>query len=96
MCMRRRKLAWIFALVLLMELAVLCCACIQASDHICATERRCPICDYIRSCLHDIFTLSPIILALGILVAVRTPSRPASGWPVLFDTLITRKVQFND
>ena len=44
----RRKIAKVLALVLLLELAVLLCACAHIACHQCAHGPECPICACVR------------------------------------------------
>lgn len=92
---RRRRLAWLFALVLLMELALLCCACVHADDHECAGHEACAICRYLRLALRGSRALAAAAFALLALAAMRADLRPRSPRfaPV---TLFALKVRMND
>lgn len=92
---RRRRLAWLFALVLLMELAVLGCALVHLGDHECAGHDACAICRYMRLAMRGGFAMPAAILTL-LAPAVIRAARP--GRPVRFasGTLFALKVRLND
>ena len=93
--MRRRMLAWLFALALFLELALLCCACAQVHCHCCPGDDRCAICQTVRLGLQSgrlavalMLTLLAASLCLCGLPLSSPPSAPA--------TLVARKVRLND
>ena len=93
----RRRAAWFFLLVLALELAVLCCASVHLSDHICRghESETCAICACLRTGLRRA-ALAVLIASAALLTAMpyrrEAPSRNGSG-P---DSLIARKVRLND
>ena len=93
----RRRAAWLFLLVLALELAVLCCASAHLSDHICRGHEAdtCAICACLRTGLRR--TAPAAALALAALLsalALRfdTPSRRDGA----ADSLVARKIRLND
>ena len=92
---RRRRLAWLFALVLLTELALLCCACVHAGDHECVGHEACAICRYLRLALRGGMPLPAAMLALLALAAARAEHRLRSPRSVPC-TLFALKVRLND
>ena len=91
---RRRHIAWLFALVLLMELAVLCCASMHLSDH-CCCGHACAICACVRAGLRRA-ALAALALAALTAVAVVRAGAPASGRFTHVDSLFDRRVRLND
>lgn len=92
---RRRQLAWLFVLVLAMELALLCCASAHLSDHRCCGEDTCLICACVRGGLRKVALAAPALLALFALMALAC----SGGAMRLFtglDSPIARKVRLND
>ncbi|MBR1822447.1 MAG: hypothetical protein IJ769_12625 [Clostridia bacterium] len=92
---RRRRIAWLFALVLLMELAILCCASMHLSDHLCPGCARCAICATVRAGLKraiamPLLALAPLTFAIlqRITLARRSFARR--------DSLFARHVRLND
>ena len=91
----RRKIARLMALVLLLELAVLLCACAHIACHRCAHGPECPICACVRLGLKSghlppraMPTLLPLLLCARALCLARAAA-PAR-------TLINQKVRLND
>lgn len=74
---RRRRLAWLFVLVLLMELALLCCAYNHTSLHLCCGHRACALCARMRSTLLRELILPACILSLLALGVIRAAHRAA-------------------
>ena len=91
---RRRRLAWLFALVLLAELALLCCASIHVNHHICHGD-DCAICACVRTGMKRAMILALPALA-SLAVAVRMRARRARRVFAGIDSLIARRVQLND
>lgn len=92
---RRRRIAWLFALVLLTELALLCCASASLSNHICPEDHRCAICECVRLGLNRAAVAPLAALALLCLLRVLT-RRPVRQQGSPFASLLTRRVRFND
>ena len=91
---RRRRLACMFALVLLAELALLCCASVHIAHHGCRGE-GCAICACVRDGLRRSALAAPILTALAasVCLAMRAAARRcAVGAPSLFRL----KVRLND
>lgn len=91
---RRRRIAWLFTLVLVLELAVLCCASIHLSDHICCGD-ECAICACVRAGLRRT-ALAVLVLAALIAAAVLRRATPVRRFAEGARTLIDRKVRLND
>lgn len=94
MTMRSRR-AWLLTLVLLLELAVLCCACAHIACHHCDHGPRCAVCGYVRLGLRGAFLLPAAALTRLILLR-RADGTRATRTPRHFLTLIDKKVQLND
>lgn len=92
---RRRRLAWLFALVLLSELAVLCCASTHLSSHLCPGCEQCAICACVRSGLNRA-AVAPLALLVLLALAALDGESPARRGPAPFFTLFARKVRLND
>ena len=90
---RRRRLAWLFALVLLMELALLCCASVHISSHDCSGQESCAICAMLRPAIRCAFAV--LALALGIAAALLTLC-PRPGRRPGFESPVARRVRMND
>ena len=93
----RRRAAWLFLLVLALELAVLCCASAHLSDHICRGHEAetCAICACLRTGLRraaPAALLAPVALLGALLCRREAPSRD-DGAP---DSLVARKIRLND
>lgn len=90
---RRRRIAWMFALALILELALLCCACGHLIDHRCEGPHTCPLCRFLRGGFRPALTPQSSVVAPSV-------SRPgASGLPGLRfvpATPIARRVRLND
>lgn len=93
---RRKDTAWLFALILLLELTALFCACTLVEYHHCQDCASCAICEYLRIPLGSALPLSFALTALaGGIALVAALCRPSAlGW--LNATLIARKVELND
>ncbi len=91
---RRRRLAWLFALVLLMELALLCCASVHVASHDCPGHDCCAICATLRP--EHRAALAALALALGFALAALPSARPSRSAADQYDTLISRRVRMND
>ena len=92
---RCRRIAWFFALVLLAELALLCCACGHLSSHHCADSHTCALCRCLRQGLRFGLCLIPVCLAALLSVGLSGPfrSRRAAAVPA---TPVSRRVRLND
>ena len=93
--MSRRRTAWLLTLVLLLELAVLCCACSRIACHRCVHSPLCPVCEYVKLGLRTAFLLPAALLTLIVLLTCSERARamgPAGRGYTLFD----QKVQLND
>lgn len=91
---RRRRIAWMFALVLLAELALLCCASVHIAHHGCRGE-GCAICACVRDGLRRSALVALILTALAASVSLAmhiAAHRCAAGAPSLF----LLKVRLND
>ncbi len=91
----RKRIARLMALVLLLELAVLLCACAHIACHHCAHGTECPICACVRLGLRS-GRLPPRALPalLSLLLCARALCLARAAAPA--DTLIERKVRLND
>ncbi len=90
---RRRRLSWLFALVLLAELALLCCASAQVASHCCPKHGRCAICACLRAEARQ-FRLALPAAILALLAACAAASlRAAPAHPC---TLFSLRVRLND
>ena len=94
--MRRRRLAWLCTLVLIMELALLCCAYNHNSHHLCADSQSCAICAWMRSALLRFFL--PPAATLSILTTLRAAARVAreSASTHCITSLYALRVRLND
>lgn len=91
----RRQSARLLTLVLLLELALLCCACSQIACHHCGHGPRCSICEYVRLGLRTAFPLPRAILtriALMLCAVMAAGRRAAVHAPTLFD----KRVKLDD
>ena len=92
---RRRQLAWLFLLVLAMELAFLCCASAHICHHLCTGAETCAICACVRAGHRRALSSAALAtLVAGLVgplaVAPALPSVP------LGDTPVARRVRLND
>ena len=93
--MSRKRTAWLLTLVLILELAVLCCACAHIACHHCVHSPRCAVCAYVRLGLRAAFLLPAVLLTLIALLSYLERARhqgPACRVLTLFD----RRVKLND
>ena len=93
--MSRRRTAWLLTLVLLLELAVLCCACSRVACHHCVHGPRCAVCGYVKLGLRTAFLMPAAALMLSALLTHSEIARrqvPACRGLTLFD----RRVKLND
>lgn len=94
MAMRRKDWAWLMTLVLVVELVLFACACVQV-DHHCPADAPCVICEYLHTLSRVAF---PLLLVLGLLTA-RTglaTACDARQYPRGVGSLISKKVRMND
>ena len=91
---RRRRIAWLFTLALVMGLVLMCCAFTSLSHHCCSGHADCAICACLRMALRSGFTLPAVFAALMIAAARKTPCRPLIR--VCSDTPFSRKVRLNN
>ena len=92
---RQRRMAWMFALVLALELALLCCASMHLTDHSCSGDDSCVICACVRGGLRRSALVMLLLAAFIAFAAICTGSR-APGRCVATDSLILRKTRMND
>ena len=93
--MRSRRLARLFTLALILELALLCCACAQAHSHCCPGDDRCAICQTVRLGLRD-GRLAFALLLTPLAVSFCLRGLPLSALQAVPATLVARKVRLND
>ena len=91
---RRRRLACLFALVLLMELAVLCCACAHVSSHVCHGPGRCAVCDILKS--ERRYALAFLLMPLCLAQAGFSISRFFQRGRLSIGTPVSLRVRLND
>ncbi len=92
---RQRRLAWLFMLVLALELALLCCAFIHLADHACSGHETCAICVFVRAGLRRAAVAALALSALSAVAAAR-PGACASRRFNPADSLVMRRVRLND
>ena len=92
---RRRKIAWLFALVLLLELALLCCASAHLTDHVCRGHDDCAICACVREGLRRAAVTALLLTALAAL-SVSHAGTLARRFFARGDSLFDRRVRLND
>ena len=90
---RRRRLAWLFALVLLAELALVCCASVHVSSHACAGH-DCAICDALRP--QRRLRIVPRATALTVLAALPLIARRLRRFARCGDTQVSLRTRLND
>ena len=91
----RRKITRLMTLVLLLELAVLLCACAHIACHRCAHGPECPICACVRLGLRPALLPTRATSALlCLLLCVRALNAARAAAPAR--TLIDQKVRLND
>lgn len=92
--MRRKDWAWLMALVLVMELVLFACTCVQVNHH-CPAGEPCAICTYLRTMFRGAIVLH---LAIGLLtVAAMRRAAGDERWnPRCDGSLISKKVRMND
>lgn len=91
---RRRRLALLFALVLLMELALLCCASVHVASHVCRGHDCCAICATLRPEYRA--ALAALAVALGLALAALPSARPSRRAAAACGTPVSRRVRMND
>lgn len=94
---RHRRLAWLFALVLLMELALLCCASVHVASHCCHGHHsgtNCAICAILRP--ERRAALAALALALDLALAALPSARPSRRAAAAHDTPVSRRTRMND
>ena len=94
-CARQRRLAWVFMLVLALELALLCCASIHLTDHVCNDHRNCAICAFVRTGLRRVVVAAIVAFALLVVSALRTGVSLSPG-SLIADSPVIRRVRLND
>ena len=92
---RRRRIAWLLTLVLMLELALLCCASTHFSAHNCHENCRCAICEYVRLGQNRAAVVPLLMLALSALLLTASGS-PVRRHALPFSSLLSRRVRFND
>lgn len=93
---RRKALARLFALILLIELTTLCCACSQLESHCCPSCSRCAICEYLRIPMENAIRLCGLLLTLVIASVVLRRSGRLDRFSFSQFTLIDQKVELDD
>ncbi len=93
----RRRAAWLFLLVLALELAVVCCASAHLSDHVCRGHEAetCAVCACLRTGLRRAALaalLAPAALLGAPALRFEAPSRTGRAR----DSLVARKIRLND
>ena len=92
--MRRREWAWLVALVLVMELVLFACTCVQV-NHRCPVDAPCAICSY----LHTMFRgMGLLPLAAGLLMLSESTVAAIASLrnPIWNGSLVLKKVRMND
>lgn len=94
MTMRRKDWAWLMTLVLVVELVLFACACVQVNHH-CPADAPCVICAYLHTLFRGMF---PLLVALGLLAARAglATACDARRYPRGVGSLISKKVRMND
>ena len=92
---RRRRIAWLFTLVLVMELALLCCASTHFTGHGCHQSCRCAICECVRLGQNRTAVAPPLLLMLAALLVAACGS-PVRRHVLPLSSLLSRRVRFND
>lgn len=92
--MRRKDWAWLMALVLVMELVLFACTCVQVNHH-CPADAPCAICAYLNTMFRGGILPLP---AVGLLIAA---SAQATAGEVCHraaenSSLIGKKVRMNN
>ena len=90
-----RRLAWIFTLVLVLELALLCCASVRLTDHGCGGHPDCAICAFVRTGLRRNAVVAMMASALMAVMAVHFRQRFSRSFAIA-DSPILRRVRLND
>lgn len=94
MAMRRREWAWLVALVLVMELVLFACTCVQV-NHTCPADAPCAICSYLHTTFRGMGLL-PLAVGLPLLCALASSACASLRNPVGNSSLILKKVRMND
>ena len=92
---RQRRLAWMFALVLILELALLCCASMHLTDHHCTGDDSCAICACVRSGMRRAALTALLAAAFACAVTLLTGSLSARRFAAE-TSLVSQKVRLND
>ena len=92
---RQRRLAWMFMLVLVLELALLSCASMHLSDHACSDRESCAICSFVRAGLRRVAVVAIAASALTGAIAIQTGARVPRRF-IIADSPILRRVRLND
>ena len=90
---RRRRLAWLFALVLLAELALLCCACVRVESHVCPGHGCCAVCALLDATR---FAAALVVAALCLMASPSFRARFSRRERFPFEMPISRRVRLND
>ena len=94
-CARQRRLAWMFMLVLVLELALVCCASIHLTDHACSDHENCAICSFVRTGLRRVAVAAIAASALLAFTAFHTGVSLSPGF-LIADSPVIRRVRLND
>jgi len=81
------------ALALVVELALLCCACAHLAHHDCAHPARCPICQCVLDGLRVLAATAGLILMPFIASAAACAERAC---PARLSSPVSRRVRLND
>lgn len=94
-CARQRRLAWMFLLVLALELALLCCASIHLTDHDCSGHESCAICAFVRAGLRRMADFVIITSALLTALAIHSGAYVSRRF-IIANSPVLRRVRLND
>ena len=92
---RRARLAGLFALILIADLALLCCALGQIDCHCCPGHGACAICEFTRMSLRS-FALLPAAALTLLCRHTNAAFSPLRGPFVPCRNLFTLRVRLND
>lgn len=92
---RQRQLAWMFTLVLALELALFCCACLHLADHACGGYEHCGICVCVRAGLRRVAVAAIACSMLSAVAALSVCARVSRRFAPA-DSPVLRRVRLND
>lgn len=93
---RRRELSILFALMMIIELATLCCACAKLESHCCPDCARCAICEYLRIPLENAIGVRVLLTAPVAAAIVLRRMQRRMRFSAARLTLIAQKVELDD